>query len=194
MRLLLTATGLLIGSTLLSLCLQRSSNVEAGTAVRMDVGELVDHAELVIEARVVSALAFEAPGGHIETEYILDVARTFEGEDLPVRAIRLPGGILPDGRGMMLAGMPRLAVGEEALLFLSPSASNGLRMPVGLAQGKLSLITGEAGEKVLLREQAGLTLVDPDSGELSEAAGFAVLPYAEIVARIEAALAGQEAR
>ena len=162
--------------------------MEAGTAIRMDISELTQRAELILEARVLSMQALEAEG-RIETEFLLDVRATHQGEDLPLRAIRLPGGILPDGRGMMLAGMPGLEVGETVLLFLTGPGESGLRMPVGLAQGKFAIVEAADGSKLLVREQSGLSLVQPGTTTLTEADGIAVLDYTEVLSRIIAAQA-----
>ncbi|MEM7309093.1 MAG: hypothetical protein AAF682_20585 [Planctomycetota bacterium] len=194
MRLLAAFLGLFIVSCALAVFGHRSSGVEAGTAIRMDIPELAARAELIVEARVLSAQALELPDGRIETEFVLDVKRTFKGVDLPVRAIRLPGGILPDGRGMLLAGMPGVKPGEDLLLFLTDAGDSGVRMPIGLAQGKFRVVQSATGEKVLVREQAGLSLVRPGTTEVREADGVAILPYAEVLAQIEATRAQGESR
>lgn len=166
----------------------RRSGVEAGTAVRMELEEMARGADLIVEGRVLSASA-EEQGGWIETEYLLRVDRTLAGTDERWRALRLPGGVLPDGRGMILAGMPRLSAGEDVLLFLGAESEHGIRMPVGLAQGKFSVLRRAGGGKVLVREPAGLTLVDARTGEARSEEGRTVLDYASVVARIQAARA-----
>jgi len=159
----------------------------AGTAVRMEVPELVQNADLVLEARVVGARAVAGPQGRIDTEYTLSVARTFWGGHQAVRTLRMPGGELPDGHGLAIAGMPRLAVGEDALLFLAPEA-RGMRMPTGLAQGKLRIVSDVHGRRALVREQAELSLVDARSGAVRPDLGVGPLDYDEAVVRIEAAV------
>jgi hypothetical protein len=189
MRLLAT----LLGSTALALLLSRFStapnDVEAGTALRMDVPELARRSDLIVEARVLSKQALEAGGGRIETEYLLAVERTLAGEPLALRAIRLPGGVLPDGRGMLLSGMPALRVGESVLLFLTRASETGMRMPVGLAQGKLSVVWNAAGEKLLVRDTSGMALAQVSSGAVREANGVSILSYVDALAAIEAARA-----
>ncbi len=173
--------------------LTKPGGVAAGTALRMEIPELVDGAALVLEGSVLSAQALETPEGRIETEYLVRVDRTFEGEEQPFRSIRLPGGVLEDGRGMLLAGMPRIREGEDVLLFLSAGGSSGVRMPVGLAQGKFTVHTRLDGSKTLVREDAGVSLVGRD-GELVHGEGRTLRDYAEVVAEIEAALATGESR
>jgi hypothetical protein len=172
-----------LAAAALAVCLP----ARAGTAVRMEVPDLVQHADLVLEGRVVGARAVTGPEGRIDTEYTLSVARTFWGEHQPVRTLRLPGGELPNGRGLVVAGMPHLVVGEDALLFLSPEA-RGMRMPTGLAQGKLRIVSDVEGHRVLVREQADLSLIDARSGAVRPDAGAGPLDYDDVVVRIEAAV------
>lgn len=185
-------TGLL---TLLPLgALSAQTPVEAGVAVRMDLDEIVDRAGLVVSARVVAARVVEGPRGRIDTLYTLAVDRTFWGQDLPERVVRMPGGVLPDGRGMMIPGMARLALGEEVVLALSSKGDDGARVPVGLAQGKFSILTTPEGERVARRTQAGLELLRPSTGVVEPAEAQETMPYAELAARLETAVAKKRAR
>jgi hypothetical protein len=193
MRILSAILGLIFLAFVLASLVGRPLGVEAGTAIRLGVPELVESSDLILEARVLSAYSFE-DRGRIETEYLLEVARTFEGVDEAYRAVRLPGGLLEDGRGMVLAGMPRIFAGEEVLLFLTPEGRTGVRMPVGLSQGKLGLISRADGTKALARDSSGIALVNPDSGRVMRGQGVTVLDYAEVVAEIEAALSGKRDR
>lgn len=189
MRFLLSIGGL-VATCLLVMGIPRpESRVSAGTAVRMDVGDLVSSSGLILEGRILTSLVFEHDEGRIETEYLFEVERTFLGEDLPYRTVRIPGGVLEDGSGMLLAGMPRIADGEEVLMFLTGEADAGVRMPVGLAQGKFGVVRRADGSKLLEREGHGVTLVDPQTGAASESAPVVLWDYAEVVAQIEAALA-----
>jgi hypothetical protein len=184
---------------------------QAGTAVRMDIAGLVDRADVVIEARVSSARAVLGPGKRIDTEYTLIVERTFYGDSAPpppgdraeTRVIRLPGGVLPDGRGMVIAGIPALSSGERAILFLTRADATGMRMPVGLAQGRLRVVTDAAGKRSLVQDSAGVALVesrtdvavrgDARTDVAVHAGGKAVLDYAATVAEIEARAAHKRA-
>ncbi len=154
----------------------------------MDIRDLTGGADLILEGRVLSALADELDG-RVETEYLVLVERTFAGEDQPLRTIRLPGGVLEDGRGMLLAGMPRIEPGENVLLFLSEAGDGGIRMPVGLAQGKFRILVRPDGSRILARDAAGVTLVQPETGALVRSEGRSVIDYADVIAQIEAALA-----
>lgn len=152
----------------------------AGTTVRLELDELVQHARLVLEARVLDARVLVEPGGRIVTEYELATLHTWWGEDLPTRVVRLPGGVLPDGSGLWIPGVPRLAVGERAILFLSAPSAGGMRMPVGLFQGRMRVVRTSSG--------APLVAVDGPEG----LAGGR--DYAAVRAELEAAAAARRAR
>jgi len=185
---------LVLGGAVALVVPRSERRIDAGTAVRLDVPDLVDRADLALEGRVVERHVAQDGRGRIETSYALAVERTFWGEPRAIRSVRLPGGVLPDGRGMILPGMPDLAVGEDVLLFLSPPGDTGIRMPIGLAQGKLRVVTGLSGERFLVRAQADLNLVDPRYGTVHRAGGRALLDYARTIARIRAAVEARKAR
>jgi len=167
----------------------------AGTAVRLGVRDLLDRSELCLEGRVIGARAvLEAHPRRIDTEYTIQVARTYWGEPQAVRVIRIPGGVLPDGRGMTIPGLPRLSVGEDAILFLSGADRSGMRMPVGLAQGRLRVASDRFGRKVLVRDADGLSVVDPGGGAPRAVEAPAVLDYAGTVTELEAAVARRRSR
>lgn len=166
---------------------ESDSAVSAGTAVRLELVDLVDAADLVLEARVREARVVEPAPGRIETEYWLDVERTFWGEPVTERLVRLPGGVLPDGRGLVLPGMPSLNSGEDVLLFLSERGHTGVRVPVGLSQGKLEVVTSLSGQRELRREHGSLTTVDASTGVVRDAGTLQILDYAETLAEVHAA-------
>lgn len=185
------SAALLCSFVLLAIGVDRS--VQAGTAIRLDIAGLVDNADLALEGRVQRARAVLDPSGkRIDTEYTLVVTRTFLGEASSTRTIKLPGGVLPDGRGMIIPGLPSLEPGEDVILFLSHANASGMRMPVGLAQGKLRVVTDVKGERRLVREQGDLALVDGATARPADAS--IVLDYAATIARIEAAVAAKHAR
>lgn len=194
MRLALSVLALLCATSFAAVLNNRGSAVEAGTARRMSVAAMVDAADLVVQGRVIHSEARIGARGLIETEYTLAVARTFWGEPLDQRSVTLPGGVLSDGRGLVLAGMPALRTDEEVLLFLSRASSSGIRMPIGLAQGKFAVERTEEGALRLVRDQAGLQLANPATGEVEEAERRGVHDYAEVVAEIHAAAAARHAR
>jgi hypothetical protein len=182
MRLLLAAGALLAVDLSLALFLPERA-AGAGTAVRLDLSTLVQRSELIVEARVLAAHALEERD-LLLTEYLLEVARTFKGDDRSYRVLRLPGGVRADGSGLVVPGVPGLVPGEEAVLFLEPEGKGGMRLFTGLAQGKLRLRRGADGTKRLERDVSALGLV----GDAGQGGGArALVDYADLVAAIEAA-------
>jgi len=192
-RMLPTAALTCAAAALLASAFSHES-VRAGTAVELDVPAMMEYADLVVEGRVQSATPRAAGEGRIETEYLLSVDRTYWGEDSGTRSITIPGGVLPDGRGMLLPGMPRLVPGEDVLLLLSGAGTTGVRVPVGLAQGKFRLVTGPDGMRLAVREQARLSLVNAGGSTVRHADSLAVMAYADLVAELESAAALKRAR
>jgi|JI9StandDraft_1071089.scaffolds.fasta_scaffold404990_1 hypothetical protein len=172
----------------LCLCPVGPQTVSAGTVVRMEIEELARSAELVFDGRVLFARSFRDERGLVRTEYTVSVATSFAGGPQSTRTFELPGGQLADGSGLLIPGLPRLEIGEDALLFLTREGSSGLRLPVGLAQGKLRLVRDSAGRAGLVRENVDLTLADPQTGALAPAPVPAVLAYEAVAERIRTAL------
>jgi len=170
-----------------------SHGVEASTVLRLDVEDLVARCDVGLEGRVASKQVRVDAQGRIETEYVVRVERTFWGAPLVERTIRLPGGVLPDGRGLVIPGMPSLAEGEVALLFLSAENARGARMPIGLAQGRLRVVTNAVGEKSVQRDAGVLDLVEAN-GAPSVSSPKSALAYDGTIARIDAARAARLAR
>lgn len=167
--------------------LSRSTDVRAGTVQRFGLAELAERADLAFEGRVLAARVLEPAPGRIETEYTLREDVALVGAACPLRVVRLPGGVLPDGRGLAIAGMPRLDVGADVVLFLSRESSFGTRMPVGLAQGSLRVVTLPTGAKRLVGSSAGLDFVGAAPTAVPEGPGIDyVAARAEIASGIAA--------
>ena len=177
----------------LAVLLAAPTPAPVGTAVRLGVAEMLERSDLCLEGRVTAARAILEPGKRIDTEYTISVDRTFWGEAQASRAIRIPGGVLPDGRGMTIPGLSGLSNGEDVILFLSKADALGMRMPIGLAQGKMRVSTDRFGKKRILRDQGGLELAGA-SGSARPADEAAVLEYAAVVAEIDAAVTARRAK
>ncbi len=168
----------------------------AGTAVHLEIEGLVQNAELVFEGRVVTARSYRTRGGQsstgpVETEFFVTVQRTYLGQPTGTRVFRLPGGVLEDGSGMVVPGMPSLREGDTALFFLTEESHTGWRVPVGLAQGKLDVVVDAQGRRALKRSGASLNLIDQRTGLFVPIPEGAYLNYDETVLRIENAVASK---
>ncbi|MFT7669575.1 MAG: hypothetical protein ACI8X5_002280 [Planctomycetota bacterium] len=187
-------SSLVLGLTALLLPRGDNSDVDAGTAVRLDIDELVNEADQVFEGYVRESKAVRTAEGRIETEYTIEVDRVFFGDVPGNYSVRIPGGILEDGYGLILPGLPEVLAGEEVILFLSEAGGSGVRMPVGLSQGKFRVETDLSGQRHLTRRHGSLTTIDPQTGQTFDAGGSQVFDYAGTVAEIAAAASLKESR
>ena len=112
---------------------------------------------------------------------------------MPTRSIRLPGGVLEDGRGLVLPGLPHPAVGERAILFLTGEGPEARRMPVGLGQGRWRIVPGPEGFPAIVAEMAGVALMDEGGAQNHLPPSSWVRSYAEGVAEIQAAVHARRA-
>ncbi|MFT4540142.1 MAG: hypothetical protein ACI841_002174 [Planctomycetota bacterium] len=165
--------------------------VNASTAVPVEVEDLVANAALLLEAKITSARCIAGVGGCVDTEYSLAVARTFWGEHAPVQVLRLPGGVLPDGRGMVLPGVPHFSLGEDVVLALSEANDDGLRMPIGLDQGCYRLRVEANGDRFAWRVPAASARIDMATGRIHSGGAAWGAPYGQLVARMTAAVAAR---
>ena len=169
------------------------SDPAAGTAVRMDLGELVDRAGLLFEGHVVSATPVDIDGD-VFTDYQLIVDRTWWGDDLGSRTVRLPGGALPTGRVTLVPGMPSLVPGDDVVLALTEADDLSRRVVVGLSQGRWRIVGDGHGGKLALRGGEGGAIVDAPSALPVPVDRLDVMDYADLVSRLEAATAARRAR
>jgi len=158
---------------------------QAGTAIKMDLDEAFMRSDLVLEGTVTGGTSGETALGEIYTDWSVNVSRTFWGADQEQRVVRMPGGVLADGRGTLIPGMPRLAMGEDVVLFLSEESHDGTRMPVGLSQGKYRIVTASDGSRTAVQTGDHVTLISARSTRTVD--GLEMLDYADLIARIEAA-------
>ena len=166
----------------------------ASTVLQMDLDEQIDASQLVIEGTVLSATPVRDGGGHVLTDYEIAVDRTFLGDDLPVRTVRLPGGALPNGLVTMVPGVPQLSVGEDVLLMLTESGARDLRLPVGLSQGKYRLESSPGRPRRAVREHGNVAWIDSVTGAVHRGEGTEAVSYADLSSRIQASLVGRAHR
>lgn len=170
----------------------RHRPTEAGTALRLEIPELVRQAALVLEGRVENLVPRLDARGRVQTEVTLRVARTFWGDPAPTRVLRLKGGRMPDGSGVLIPGMPHLSLGEDVLLFLSAPSADGSRMPVGLAQGKWRILTDVTGARSLVRTSGPLEVAHVLGAPVARAPEER-LDYADGIAQVLAACEARRA-
>lgn len=177
---------LLAASLVVAASFPRGEHPSAATVVRMDLEEQAGLADLILEGTVASARPLQATDGTVHTEYELFVERTLWGEPSARRTVTLPGGVLPSGLVTVVPGMPVLTVGEDCLLMLGSPTPTGVRIPVGLGQGRLRLGRGFDGRRTLSQDRSGLSFVNGLGSR--EAEGGSVFDYSEVISRLQARL------
>lgn len=134
---------------------------------RMSLLELSREADLVVRARVAACKVRRSARGRLVTDVTVDVLEVLKGRlDALTLVFEQPGGVL-GGRGQVVPGVPRLAVGEEVVLFLGPEHDRRVgkrRLVIGLCLGIFKTY-GREGQ-VRVRQAIGpgvLVLGKPDA-------------------------------
>jgi len=110
--------------------------VAATSVLQFSVDELADHADLVIEGRVVSAESrIETPGGKIATYVRIAVLDRIKGPDVGAELeLRFVGGTVGDYT-LEIADMLMPVVGETGIYFVESLRERQVNPLVGWSQG-----------------------------------------------------------
>lgn len=169
--------------------------VWAGTAIKMDAAELARRADCVVYGKVTGLRAGKLPGRRlIFTEVTMKVTESWKGREVPTTLVfRHLGGAL-EGRRLLIPGAASFELNEESVLFLSKEHPVlGIRMTIGLAQGKFRVSTNRgSGERVLSRQLGALDLVDAEGAAAVERPKLRTL--GSLRAAVKRAVATEEAR
>jgi hypothetical protein len=129
------------------LLLRPAPGLRASVVVPMSLGELVEAADIAVDAAVDDIRPVEGADG-IERIVRLRVADTWKGRPDPVVYVRLAGGRL--GRTeTRVVGVPSPAPGDRLAWFLVAHPRGGYSV-LGLHQGALSVVTGQDGHAHVL--------------------------------------------
>ena len=117
----------------------------ASSAPEVDLQELVSQADWIAEVQVLDARSELLSDGKIQTVFTFSGLTPMKGQVASIQEISLPGGECA-GRGLFLPGMPRLAVGDRHILFLTKqSEQQNWRLPVGLGSGSFRVHADSRG-------------------------------------------------
>lgn len=154
-------------SSLIALLALAGAPAFATSFVMVADESLADQAALVVEARLLGR-GPAATSGMPVTEYLFAVERVVKGRaDEAVVAVRVPGGIRTDGRGLKIWGAPAFADGGRALLFLTDERQ-GARRVLHLTLGAFHVRELDGGA-VALRDLSQLEEVRPDGAAVEPA-------------------------
>ena len=142
-------TGSYISIMLVGLFLT-ATPVQASRVRPVNLEQMAQHADRIFSGRCVSVRAEKDTDlGLMVTRVTFAVQKAAKGNVKGRVTIRVLGGqdeTTEQGRPM--DGVPRFQVGEEVVLFLYGDSSAGLTSPVGLGQGKFSVLTDKRGQKL----------------------------------------------
>ena len=132
---------------LLALTFPRS--LDASVVIPATLDELAGEADLIVHARVARVDTRQAPGTlRVERVVTLAVVRALKGSPGEALELVLPGGTFGRYR-TVVPGVPEIAEGEEAVLFLRPSPTGATRL-VGFSQGFLRVrIDPSTGQRMV---------------------------------------------
>jgi hypothetical protein len=135
---------------------------QATTLLRADVPTLTDHADVIVQGRVLSRASHWTPDHRrIVTDVRIQVEEALKGEPARELTIRQPGGVV-GGIGQRVSGLASFREGEEVLVFLERSGP--VHRVAGMAQGKYSLERSASGAIQAVPAPLGdAQVVDPAS-------------------------------
>ena len=133
----------------LLLALTLSPYLDASVVIPATLDELAGEADLIVHARVARVDTRQAPGTlRVERVVTLAVVRALKGSPGEVLQLVLPGGTFGRYR-TVVPGVPEIAEGEEAVLFLRPSPTGATHL-VGFSQGVLRVrIDPSTGQRMV---------------------------------------------
>lgn len=121
--------------------------LRASVVVPMSLTQLVEAADIVVDATVEDVRSVESEGG-LERLVQLRVGATWKGRAEPVVFVRLAGGRI--GRTeTRVPGVPSLEPGDRMAFFLAAHPRGGYSV-LGLHQGALRAVSGPDGEARVL--------------------------------------------
>lgn len=133
----------------------------ATTLERLDLPQLVQRAQTIFIGTCLS-VDEATQEGRPYTRIRFAVSRTLKGEHLSQRTVHLPGGS-QNGQSIRYIGMPRVDPNEEIVFFLTQADALGHPWPVGLAQGKFTVLR-QANSAWVSRDLHGATLLGAAKG------------------------------
>lgn len=128
----------------------------AATVRQMSLKEIVETADRVFVGTCIDVRSLRDGYGLPATFVTFSVQEGIKGNLGKIITIKVIGG----GGGLLrIEGMPAFHEGEEVLLALYPNSQYGFTSPVGLQQGKWTVVEKTAGKKMLHRSLAGAAIL-----------------------------------
>lgn len=179
----------------------------ATTMRKMEMAELVAHAELAVHGRVIATEVVydESPNGpaNVQTITTIEVTQSLKGNAVQTVKVAGFGGRVGDYI-YQWPGVPQFEVGEETIVMLSkPAPDQGNKkslfaplgrgdhmMVAGLEQGRFKITVDAQGQKVAIQKSEGARFVD----EAGKSAEKKPRLMKDVVSEIQAIVQAQQAQ
>ncbi len=167
--------------TLLLFAVTAFCSLQAGatTVLPVSLQQLSSRADLIFYGTAISnEVKLDEISGRVATFTTFAVMEVIKGAAGVTHTIKQIGGQLPDSRiRQIFHGVPRFSVGAEYVVFLPTASSLGFSSPIGLSQGRFSVVQHN-GEAVVSngRPLAAMMAAPPTSnlGSTPQAAQFSL--------------------
>lgn len=134
---------------------------ENSVAVDLSVEQMVSQSDLITIGSCVDARSTWV-GRNLVTIATISVREALKGDPSASVTVVLPGGVDANRKipiAMTYPGGPRIALGEDVLLFLTSDDEVGGGYTIaGFSQGKFSIVKDESGKEMITRDLTRVTL------------------------------------
>lgn len=149
-----------LAAALIAIALVLPVSAGATLLVYMSDEELTARADAVVQAEVLDVESYRDSRLHrVFTRVTLGVQQYLKGQGPDEVVVRVAGGVLGDLEYRVL-GAPRFEPGEEVVLFLQ--ARDEAASVIGMTQGKLRVVTDDAGETWVERDLTSVAFTGRD--------------------------------
>jgi hypothetical protein len=166
----------------------------ATSIVHRTVQEMTAGSALVIQGVVTGVRQSQKSTTGLPARKVsIAVERVLKGfASAPTITISIPGGVR-NGMVMNIPGMPAFVPGEEVVVFLERTPAGWI--PMGLANGKFSIVTDQAGRRLALRNARELNRVNLNASVTRSAREESdVVTYDDLLRMIDDGKAASAAR
>jgi hypothetical protein len=161
--------------------------MSASTLQRLSLNDMILKSTTIVRGKVQPGPSAVLRGALIYTHYQLLVTSTYKGTAAaPTIDVAIPGGQL-NGLLQPVAGAPRIAAGQDCVMFLWTSKT-GLTQIIGLSQGLFNVTTNAQGQVMVARGAANATILDSSGNVVPDSS--MQMPLAQLVNTIQSVLAG----
>ncbi len=166
---------ILLALSLSWMLIHPAQSLHATTVRLVSLEEMVKAADRIFVGKCVSVESrsdeYGLPATYV-TFLVIEQIKGDLGERVTIKQI---GGRTSEV--FKIPGLPTYRVGEEVLLFLHPNSQHGFTSPVGLNQGKWSVLESSAGKKMLRPAVTGRSY---GQGQIK-----GLFDYSEVVPRLK---------